>query len=194
MPLTRWLCWKSVPRETAIPKAEECAEHVKPLMQVKAFQTICLQRRGALQRVKDALAKVDFQAPEARLLAAREALRVLRKRLHAVQARPGASGATEAVGAGEDLRAAAGEAATPPAETVQPDVQQEVCNSKVQRTADVWKAEAARLSLALAERRRLNDCLKLEAFPVKIVPLPLQPTFTHRSCTQNGYNVGSLFD
>lgn len=51
------------------------------------------------------------------------------------------------------------------------------------RTAEMWKAEAAKLSSALQERRTLNDCLRVEVVmrffgapkesdPQKIVVVP----------------------
>ena len=102
--------------------------------------------------MKDALEKVDCRDYQARLLAAQAASAALRTKLER-RAQSAAEGAE--VQAPEARGHAAPEAAQPPAPAA-------VCNSKVQRTADAWKAEVSRLSLALAERRRLNDCLKLE--------------------------------
>ncbi|CAE7233103.1 erkA [Symbiodinium sp. CCMP2592] len=132
---------------------------------VKALQTICLQRRGALLRLKDSLKKVDPEPSLARLSVAREASATLRKQLQSGdRARPegveGQSVATTGEVAGGSLNCK--EAAEGDAQGSREAPEPELCSSPVQRTAAAWRVEASRLSLALTERRRLNECLKLE--------------------------------
>lgn len=166
MRLKSWLCWKSAPREreTAAAKTspdDGCPEHVKPLLQVKALQTICLQRRGALLRLKDSLKKVDPEPSLARLSAARTASATLRKQLQSGdRARAEGVEGQNVATTGEvcDCKEATEGDVHGSREAPEP----ELCSSPVQRTAAAWRVEASRLSLALTERRRLNECLKLE--------------------------------
>eukprot|EP00439_Symbiodinium_sp_Y106_P032938 s3268_g3.t4 len=129
--------------------------------EVKALQTICLQRRGALLRLKDSLKKVDPEPSLARLSAARTASATLRKQLQSGdRARAEGVEGQNVATTGEvcDCKEATEGDVHGSREAPEP----ELCSSPVQRTAAAWRVEASRLSLALTERRRLNECLKLE--------------------------------
>ncbi|CAE7526888.1 erkA [Symbiodinium sp. CCMP2456] len=132
--------------------------------EVKALQTLCLQRRGQVLRLKDSLKKVDPGPSLARLSHVRAASATLRKRQ--LQSGSRAAGVEGQNTAGTSEVAESGslcgkEAAEGDAYGSREVPEPELC-SPVQRTAAAWRVEASRLSLALTERRRLNECLKLE--------------------------------
>lgn len=114
-------------------------------------------------RLKDSLKKVDPEPSLARLSAVQAASATLRKQLQSggraeVEGQNTAKTGEVAGGSPCDCK----EAAEGHAHGSREAPETELCSSPVQRTAAAWRVEASRLSLALTERRRLNECLKLE--------------------------------
>lgn len=144
-------------------------------------------------RLKDSLKKVDPEPSLARLSAVQAASATLRKQLQSggraeVEGQNTAKTGEVAGGSPCDCK----EAAEGHAHGSREAPETELCSSPVQRTAAAWRVEASRLSLALTERRRLNECLKLEVQTLESAFQSLIQLGDHQVSIVVKYNKQSL--